>query len=174
MYFFRLYKLFALKIYEYFPSSILEEVVMLNRATRFCRDCYNFEDRRDIDGTVVCARNHSPGVCCEDFVVKDESLKETRLNIRFCSECINFEDRNEIDGTVICARRHSPGVSCEDFVDKLERLTKIRRDNNIKTTIVEHYINNSHTINISHYLISSQPVKNVLTESIRKHGQPAR
>jgi len=116
---------------------------MFEQVTRFCKECYNFEDRRDIDGTVLCAKNHVPGVCCEDFIVRDERLKETRLNIRFCSECANFEDRGNIDGTVICARNHIPGISCEDFVDRLEKLTKIRTQNHIKTTIIEHYINNN-------------------------------
>ncbi len=119
---------------------------MFKQVTRFCKDCYNFEDRRDIDGTVICAKNHVPGVCCEDFIVKDESLKETRLNTRFCSECANFEDRWTIDGTVICARNHSPGISCEDFVDRLEKLTKICTQNHIKTAMVEHYLNGVSTI----------------------------
>lgn len=145
----------------------------LDRVTKFCRECYNFEDRRDIDGTVACAKNHSPGVCCEDFMAKDENLRETRLSARFCSECVHFEDRASVDGTVLCARRHSPGVSCEDFVDKLEKLTKICGDNHIKTAIVEHYLNNSHSLNVSHYLTLSQHVKDILAEFARNHRQLA-
>ncbi len=147
---------------------------MLNSVTRFCRDCYNFEDRRDIDGTVVCAKNHSPGVCCEDFVVRDEGLRETRLNVRFCSECIHFEDREDIDGNALCARNHNPGVGCEDFVDKLEELAKTCSHGHIKTAIVEHYLNNSHSINVSHYLTLSQHTKDILIEFLRNNRQLVR
>jgi len=138
---------------------------MLKKVTRFCKECYNFEDRRDIDGTVLCAKNHVPGVCCEDFIVKDESLKETRLNTRFCSECAHFEDRGDIDGTVICARNHSPGISCEDFVDRLEKLTKIRTQNHIKTTIIEHYINKNPTMK------SRENTQTILVEILRNNEQ---
>lgn len=116
---------------------------MLKQVTGFCKECYNFEDRRDIDGTVLCAKNHVPGVCCEDFIIKDENLKDPRLNTRFCSECAHFEDRGDIDGTVLCAKNHIPGISCEDFVDRLEKLTKICTQNHIKTTIIDHYLNNN-------------------------------
>ncbi|MEM1673454.1 MAG: hypothetical protein QXN24_01310 [Candidatus Bathyarchaeia archaeon] len=34
---------------------------------RFCLECKNFEDRMEIDGSVVCAKNHKPGVSCPDF-----------------------------------------------------------------------------------------------------------
>jgi len=116
---------------------------MLKQVTRFCNECYNFEDRRDIEGTMLCAKNHIPCVSCEDFKVKDENLKETKLNTRFCSGCANFEDREDIDETVLCAKNHIPGISCEDFADRIEKLTKIRTQNRIETTIVEHYLNNN-------------------------------
>ena len=35
--------------------------------TRFCLECENFEDRTNLDGNVVCAKNHGPGVSCQDF-----------------------------------------------------------------------------------------------------------
>jgi len=35
--------------------------------TRFCLECTNFEDRNEIDGAVLCAKGHSPGVNCPDF-----------------------------------------------------------------------------------------------------------
>lgn len=87
--------------------------------TRFCLECENFEDRAEIDGNVVCARNHRPGVSCEDFKDKFANMRMVKLKTRFCLECENFENREEIDGTVLCARLHRPGVSCEDFKDRL-------------------------------------------------------
>jgi len=35
--------------------------------TRFCLECKNFEDRKEIDGFVVCARGRMPGVSCLEF-----------------------------------------------------------------------------------------------------------
>jgi len=56
---------------------------------RFCLECKNFEDRMEIDGSVVCAKNHRPGVSCPDF----------QNNFR--------------------AKNHRPGVSCPDFQDRV-------------------------------------------------------
>jgi hypothetical protein len=38
-----------------------------------CRDCANFEDRRDIDKVAICALHSGPHVCCEEFKPRDES-----------------------------------------------------------------------------------------------------
>jgi hypothetical protein len=46
-------------------KSLVESVDLLK--TRFCLECENFEDRGEIDGNVVCAENHRPGISCEDF-----------------------------------------------------------------------------------------------------------
>jgi len=105
-----------------------------------CWNCYNFEDRRDIDGTVLCSKNHVPGICCEEFEVRDEGLNRDRLNVRFCLECRNFEDRRGIDGMAVCAKNHRPGVSCEDFIDRFEKLGEIRTQNHIRTSLIEHYL----------------------------------
>jgi hypothetical protein len=35
--------------------------------SRFCIECKNFEDRTDIEGVVVCAKGHTPGISCPDF-----------------------------------------------------------------------------------------------------------
>ena len=85
--------------------------------TRFCLECKNFEDRKEIDDIVMCARGHRPGVSCPEFQDKFEGLRKTASKTRFCLECKNFE---EIDGIVICARGHRPGVSCLDFQDRVE------------------------------------------------------
>jgi len=85
---------------------------------RFCWECYNFEDRGNIEGTVLCAKGHRPGISCDDFVPKYENLPEIMLLTRFCSECQNFEDRRHIDGTVLCAKNHRPGSNCDDFAEK--------------------------------------------------------
>jgi len=87
--------------------------------TRFCLECENFEDRNEIDGTIICARGHRPGVNCPDFQDRIEGLRGTASKTRFCLECINFEDRKEIDGTVLCAKGHNPGVNCPEFHDRL-------------------------------------------------------
>jgi hypothetical protein len=86
---------------------------------RFCLECKNFEDRMEIDGNVVCARGHNPGISCQDFKDKFEGVRTTASKTRFCFECKNFEDRTEIDGNVVCARGHSPGISCPDFQDRV-------------------------------------------------------
>jgi len=85
--------------------------------TRFCVECKNFEDRKEIDDIVMCARGHRPGVSCLEFQDKFEGLKNTASKTRFCLECKNFE---EIDGIVFCARGHRPGVSCPEFQDRVE------------------------------------------------------
>lgn len=85
---------------------------------RFCWECYNFEDRVNIDESTLCTKGHRPGISCNDFVSKYEDAPEVTLHTRFCSECQNFEDRRHIDGTVLCAKNHRPGSNCEDFVEK--------------------------------------------------------
>ena len=82
-----------------------------------CRDCANFEERRDIDNVVLCKKNRRPHVCCEDFKPMDESFNN-RLYYRFCVDCTYFEDVNE---TPLCAKNHIPGVACEEFTDRYEK-----------------------------------------------------
>ncbi len=100
---------------------------------RFCRDCTNFEDRRDIDSIALCARNAGPYVCCEEFEPRDEYVNEHRLYSRFCSECANFED---VDGTAVCGRNHTPGVACEEFIDRFEELSLIRQSNHMQAALI--------------------------------------
>jgi hypothetical protein len=87
--------------------------------SRFCLECKNFEDRGEIEGVVVCARGHYPGVSCPDFKDKHEGIKSVASKTRFCIECENFEDRTDIRGVVVCAKGHYPGVSCQDFQDRV-------------------------------------------------------
>jgi len=107
-------------------------------AMRFCRDCANFEDRRDIDSIALCAKNAGPYVCCEEFLPKNPSISENRLYYRFCSECVNFED---VDGTSVCAKNHTPGVACGSFIDRFEKLYVIRQNNHRKIALLAHAIN---------------------------------
>jgi hypothetical protein len=100
---------------------------------RFCRDCANFEERRDIDGTILCMKNHTPQVCCEDFKPRNGVLNKRRLYLMSCPECVHFED---IDGNPMCARGHRPGVACEEFSDKFRKLNAIRQINQIKITLL--------------------------------------
>lgn len=85
--------------------------------TRFCLECENFEDRMEIEGYVVCAKGHTPGISCPDF--KSKSERTTATTTRFCFECENFEDRMELEDAVVCARGHRPGTSCPDFKDRV-------------------------------------------------------
>ena len=109
----------------------------INLDHRFCWNCYNFEDRRDIDGVVLCAKGHTPGTTCKDFVEREERLMEIRLNGRFCWNCCNFEDRREIDGALLCAKGHYPEGNCEDFVGRERKLRGITNNNRHERVIVK-------------------------------------
>jgi len=109
------------------------DVLVKLMGIRFCRDCANFEERRDIDGAVLCKRNIGPYICCEDFEPVDESINSDRLFHRFCVECANFEDVNEIP---VCAKNHVPGVACEEFKSRFEKLNITRQNNHMKTALV--------------------------------------
>ena len=102
-------------------------------ATRFCRDCANFEDRRDIDCTALCAKNMGPYICCEEFEPKHESITENRLYNQFCVECANFED---IEGHSLCAKNHTPNVACDGFESRFEKLNVKQQNNRMKTALV--------------------------------------
>ncbi len=100
---------------------------------RFCRDCANFEFRRDIDGVALCAKNRRPYVCCEEFSVAHESTNPDRLYNRFCAECANFEDFN---GIALCTKNHTPGVACDEFKSRFEKLFVTRQKNHVKTALI--------------------------------------
>jgi len=104
---------------------------------RFCWNCYNFEDRRDIDGVVLCAKGHTPGTTCEDFVEREERLMEIRLNGRFCWNCCSFEDRRKIDGALLCTRGHRPEGNCDEFVDRNGKLREINNNNRHERALVK-------------------------------------
>jgi len=105
---------------------------------RICRDCTNFEDRRDIDGAALCKKKRGPYVCCEDFDPIDETVNENRLYYRFCLECTNFED---VNGAPLCTKNHTAGVACEEFIDRFEILSETRLNNHMKTALLVHAIN---------------------------------
>ena len=105
---------------------------------RSCRDCANFEDRRDVDGTALCAKNMGPYVCCEEFEPSHESINANRLYNRFCVECANFEDVNDIS---LCAKNHTPGVACDEFKSRFEKLNGTRQKNHMKTALIVHALN---------------------------------
>ncbi|MCX8170895.1 MAG: hypothetical protein N3E47_02825 [Candidatus Bathyarchaeota archaeon] len=100
---------------------------------RLCRDCANFEERRDIDGAVLCMKNHNPKIWCEDFEPKDGGVNKRRLYMMSCPECVNFEDN---DGYPICARGHKPGVACEDFMDRFRKMNRVRQNNQIRAVLL--------------------------------------
>ena len=102
---------------------------------RFCRDCANFEDRRDIDDAALCAKNMGPYVCCEDFEPNHESVNTDRLYIRFCVECSNFED---VNGIPLCNENHIPSVACDEFKNRFEKFTGVQQNNRMKNVLVAH------------------------------------
>jgi hypothetical protein len=77
-----------------------------------CRDCANFEDRRDIERVAICAMHHGPSVCCPEFKPRNRKTDPNKLYGRFCLKCANFEN---VDGVPICAKDHRPGVACGAF-----------------------------------------------------------
>jgi len=105
--------------------------------TRSCRDCANYEERRDIDGTSLCAKNIGPYVCCEEFVPRDETLNHNRFYNRFCVECENFED---VAGVVLCAKNHTPGKGCDSFKSRMVKLNVTRQNNHMKSVLLAHAI----------------------------------
>jgi hypothetical protein len=102
-----------------------------------CRDCANFEDRRDIDKVAICALHNGPHVCCEEFKPRDESKNPDNLYNRFCAECANFED---INGIQVCAKIHTPGIACDGFKSRLKESSTIQQNNLMKTTLLEYTI----------------------------------
>jgi hypothetical protein len=77
-----------------------------------CRDCANFEDRRDMERVAICAMHHGPSVCCPEFKPRSRRTNEYNLYNRFCLKCANFES---VEGTAVCAKDHRPGVACGAF-----------------------------------------------------------
>ncbi|MCS7120766.1 MAG: hypothetical protein RMJ07_05830 [Nitrososphaerota archaeon] len=99
---------------------------------RFCRDCTNFEERRDIDGTTLCMKNHEPKVLCEDFAPRDCGVNKRRLYLMSCPECVNFE---AINGYPLCAKGHKPGDACEDFIDRFRKIDRVKQNNQIRAVL---------------------------------------
>jgi len=109
---------------------------------KFCWNCYNFEDRGDIDQVALCAKGHTPRTDCNDFIVVDEMLKEVnirgiKLNGRFCWNCYNFENRTEMDGTLLCTRGHRPEGGCDDFVDRHRKLRDTNNSHRYERALVK-------------------------------------
>ena len=118
-----------IKLYKIYVVS----TPVKSMATRFCRDCANFEDRRDIEGYALCAKNLGPYVCCEEFEPKHESINANRLYNRFCVECTNFED---VTSVPLCAKNHTPGIACDGFKSRFEKLNVTRQNNHMKTALI--------------------------------------
>ncbi len=102
---------------------------------RSCRDCANFEDRRDIDRVAICALHNGPHVCCEEFKPVDEEKNPETLYNRFCVDCANFEEAN---GISVCAKHHSPGVACDGFKSRLLQSKSAQQNNLMKAAIIEY------------------------------------
>jgi hypothetical protein len=115
-----------------------------------CRDCANFEDRRDIEGTTLCSNNVGPYVCCEEFEPRDPNINKDRLYSRFCPECTNFED---IGGTFVCSKKHTPQVSCGLFTDRFSNLSLKRQNKQMQTTLIAKAIKSSNPTPVPEWII---------------------
>ena len=109
---------------------------------RLCWNCYNLEDRRDIDGNLLCAKGHAPRKKCEDHLIKGTDLREVKMSREFCWSCQNFENRKDVEGVILCARGHIQKEGCEDFVDIRKKLREISDKNRymrvmIKVALIE-------------------------------------
>ena len=104
-------------------------------AVRSCRDCANYEERRDIDGTSLCARRSGPYVCCEEFRLKDVTLDGGKFFNRFCVECANFEFIAKVGS---CSKKHTPGIGCDLFRRKMDKLDTPLKDNKPKPIAIAH------------------------------------
>ena len=49
---------------------------------RFCWNCHNFEDRRDIDDVILCVKGHHPEGNCDEFADRNGKLREITNNNR--------------------------------------------------------------------------------------------
>jgi hypothetical protein len=94
---------------KYFGEEIMKIEI------QSCRECANFEDRRNLENVAICAMHHGPSVCCPEFKPKKTKIDEMALYNRFCIECSNFEN---VEGIPICAKDHRPGIACNGFQDK--------------------------------------------------------
>lgn len=81
-----------------------------------CKNCENFEERRDIDGVSLCANNRGPGVSCARFKPNIQVIDFKKVDYGFCLECNNFE---ELNGNSLCANCNYPGIACEMFEQKI-------------------------------------------------------
>lgn len=99
---------------------------------RFCRNCANFEDRRDIDGVALCPQLYGPFTCCEEFELKDKGLSESRMYNRFRAECVNFQ---KIEGIPVCAKGHNPRIACESSVERFEKLKKNKAEQSSENSL---------------------------------------
>ena len=102
---------------------------------RSCRDCANYEERRDIDGTSLCAKKIGPYVCCEEFKLKDDTLNSQKFFNKFCVECTNFDYLAKV---ALCSKKHSPGTGCDSFRSRTVKLDATRQNNRFKTAILAH------------------------------------
>jgi hypothetical protein len=115
-----------------------------------CRDCKNFEDRRDIDGYALCANNIGPYICCNEFKPIKDTLNENRLYNQFCLECANFED---VNSTPICAKNHTPRIECDMYKDRFEYLNRTKQNNLMQTVFIAHTIKHSNPKPIPEWII---------------------
>jgi hypothetical protein len=79
---------------------------------RCCRDCANFEERRDIDGIALCMMHEGPLMCCPEFRPRKKKTDKENYCDMFCLNCLYFEN---IDGISICSKHQRPVVACSAF-----------------------------------------------------------
>lgn len=101
----------------------------------FCRDCANFEERRDIGGFIFCAKNTEPHASRPEFEPKLESANQNRLYNRFCVECNKLDNET---GFPLCVKIHTPRVAFDGFKNKIEEPNMTRQSNHMKTSLNTH------------------------------------
>jgi len=113
---------------------------------RSCRNCENYEERRDIDGISICAKNIGPFVCCEEFELRDVTLNHKKFYNRFCVECVNFD---EVSGVVLCSKNHTPGEGCDLFRNRIIKMNTVRQNNCMKSVLLAYAAKGNPEINLS-------------------------
>jgi hypothetical protein len=86
-----------------------------------CKNCANFEERRDLEGVALYTNNRGPSVSCAQFEPIDQTLDVKTVDYGFCVKCSNFE---EIDGKPLCANWNYPGIAYEMLSRNSQRIEK--------------------------------------------------
>ncbi len=68
-------KIFKQVLLWHTVADVRMSVVVRKLNVKFCSNRYNFEDRRDLDRSMVCAGGHPIEGNCEDFIDRNQKLR---------------------------------------------------------------------------------------------------